>query len=229
VVPHHQPGHKPLRRVKASTPNTLRAIDTGEALSTAQRAQPEANVTENVHGIKRRHSVRRKSSAAMLEPAYFPSDSDRTGLNGVAPGIDPHPGSPVAVASQSQSAAVLPNDTHPPLLMSRNLSLRHPRRNHLSLREEQGFSLGRYHKRQPIAREWNSRRKRLTAAVACLNTIFIGLIAGIYVSSSYLSYVRAMCTDIPLRPAKSPAYNTNSPTKHTGSSSETCSSSPASA
>lgn len=41
----------------------------------------------------------------------------------------------------------------PPTLLKRDISLRHPRRNHLSLREGQGFSLGRYHRRQPIARE----------------------------------------------------------------------------
>ncbi|KAK3659930.1 hypothetical protein LTR22_008297 [Elasticomyces elasticus] len=54
-----------------------------------------------------------------------------------------------------------------------------PRR-HISLQENQGFSLGRYHRRQPIAREWDTLRKRITAAIACANTVFIGLIAGIY-------------------------------------------------
>ncbi|KAK5109913.1 hypothetical protein LTR62_006402 [Meristemomyces frigidus] len=53
-------------------------------------------------------------------------------------------------------------------------------RKHISLNEGQGFSLGRYNRRAPIAREWNNTRKRLAAAVACLNTIFVGLIAGIY-------------------------------------------------
>jgi hypothetical protein len=63
-----------------------------------------------------------------------------------------------------------------------NLSLKHPRRKHISLRDGQGFSLGRYHRRQPIAREWHPLRKKITATVACANTVFIGLIAGIYVS-----------------------------------------------
>ncbi|KAK6392457.1 hypothetical protein LTR65_003587 [Meristemomyces frigidus] len=53
-------------------------------------------------------------------------------------------------------------------------------RKHISLREGQDFSLGRYHRRQPIAREWNTVRKRITATIACFNTVFIGLIAGIY-------------------------------------------------
>lgn len=66
--------------------------------------------------------------------------------------------------------------------LQRDISLRHPRRKHISLKEGQGFSLGRYHRRQPIAREWSTSRKRITAAIACLNTVFVGLIAGIYVS-----------------------------------------------
>lgn len=70
----------------------------------------------------------------------------------------------------------------PPDLLQRNVSLRHPRRNHISLRDGQGFSLGRYHRRQPIAREWSTSRKRISATIACMNTVFIGLIAGIYVS-----------------------------------------------
>ncbi|GAB1729213.1 hypothetical protein NU195Hw_Modified_136t1 [Hortaea werneckii] len=53
-------------------------------------------------------------------------------------------------------------------------------RKHISLREGQGFSLGRYHRRQPIAREWHPVRKRIAATAACFNTVFIGLIAGIY-------------------------------------------------
>lgn len=55
-------------------------------------------------------------------------------------------------------------------------------KHHVSLRADQGFSLGRHHQRQPIAREWQPARKRITATIACLNTVFIGLIAGIYVS-----------------------------------------------
>ena len=69
--------------------------------------------------------------------------------------------------------------------LQRNLSLRHPRRNHISLREGQGFSFGRYHRRQPIAREWNTHRKRISATIACMNTVFVGLIAGIYVSGDW--------------------------------------------
>ncbi|KAF2483559.1 hypothetical protein BDY17DRAFT_316877 [Neohortaea acidophila] len=68
----------------------------------------------------------------------------------------------------------------PPSLVQRNISLRHPRRKHISLLEGQGFSLGRFHRRKPIAREWGTVRKRITATIACLNTVFVGLITGIY-------------------------------------------------
>ncbi|SMY23664.1 unnamed protein product [Zymoseptoria tritici ST99CH_1A5] len=167
---------RPLRRVKGVVPDSIGT--TGPDPSIAQSVQPEATPDVRLRGLKRRRSTRRQS-AAMLEPAYFPSSSDHTAMRSVSPGAaaEPRPGSPVNVL---QDAVVPPIESHPPLLTTKNLSLRHPRRNHLSLKEEQGFSLGRYHKRQPIAREWNLHRKRLTAAIACLNTIFIGLIAGIY-------------------------------------------------
>lgn len=43
------------------------------------------------------------------------------------------------------------------------------------------FSLRRHHRRQPIARNWSTGKKRLTAMVACLNTALLGIIVGIYV------------------------------------------------
>lgn len=69
---------------------------------------------------------------------------------------------------------------------SPNMSLRHPRRHHISLQENQPFRLHKY-RRQPIAREWSITRKRVTAAIACLNTALIGLIAGIYVRDILVS------------------------------------------
>jgi len=68
-------------------------------------------------------------------------------------------------------------------LTSPDLSLRHPRRHHISLKENQTFRLHRY-RRQPIAREWHKLRKRVTAAIACFNTLLVGLIAGIYVGQN---------------------------------------------
>ena len=82
----------------------------------------------------------------------------------------------------------------PPPVLQRNFSLRHPRRKHISLREGQGFSLGRYHKRQPIAREWSTHRKRITATFACMNTVFVGLITGIYVSPLLLLAMKVLMT-----------------------------------
>lgn len=69
-----------------------------------------------------------------------------------------------------------------------DIDLKHPRKRHISLRPGQDISLGRHHHRQPIAREWPTGRKRITAMIACLNTIFIGLIVGIYVSVMYGSF-----------------------------------------
>jgi hypothetical protein len=63
-----------------------------------------------------------------------------------------------------------------------DLDLKHPRKRHISIPANQKLSLGRHH-RQPIAREWPTYKKRITAMIACLNTVFIGLIVGIYVSS----------------------------------------------
>lgn len=54
---------------------------------------------------------------------------------------------------------------------------------HISFRGSDGHLHGhRSHKyrRQPIAREWDKFRKRLTALIACLNTALVGFIAGVY-------------------------------------------------
>jgi hypothetical protein len=42
------------------------------------------------------------------------------------------------------------------------------------------FSLQRRHRRQPIARNWRTSKKRLTALIACINTALLGIIVGIY-------------------------------------------------
>ena len=55
-------------------------------------------------------------------------------------------------------------------------------RNHLSLKENENFNIQHGHRRQPIARNWGTSRKRFTAAIACMNTALIGLLVGIYVS-----------------------------------------------
>jgi hypothetical protein len=54
---------------------------------------------------------------------------------------------------------------------------------HLSFRSKRssGFSLPRY-QHKPVARNWRTSRKRITATIACVNTAFVGYIIGIYVS-----------------------------------------------
>lgn len=44
------------------------------------------------------------------------------------------------------------------------------------------FNLRRHHRRQPIARNWGTGKKRLTAMIACVNTALLGIIIGVYVS-----------------------------------------------
>ncbi|KAF2839360.1 MFS general substrate transporter [Patellaria atrata CBS 101060] len=81
--------------------------------------------------------------------------------------------------TQAASTAYL-NSLDPTLS---GLSLKHPRRNHHSLkgRASRGFSLGRSsRRRQPIARNWNTGRKRIVATIACVNTGLMGFIIGVY-------------------------------------------------
>ncbi|TGJ81466.1 hypothetical protein E0Z10_g7299 [Xylaria hypoxylon] len=61
----------------------------------------------------------------------------------------------------------------------RNVSLRN--RSHVSIDQEQLFSLTKSARRQPtIARDWSPARKRFVAAVACISTALIGVLVGIY-------------------------------------------------
>jgi MFS family permease len=53
----------------------------------------------------------------------------------------------------------------------------------LTMREQahhHTFNLRRHHKRQPIARNWSTGKKRWTATIACINTALLGIIIGIY-------------------------------------------------
>ena len=61
----------------------------------------------------------------------------------------------------------------------RNVSLRN--RSHVSINEEQRFSLTKSARRQPtIARDWSPARKRFVASVACISTALVGMLIGIY-------------------------------------------------
>lgn len=94
-----------------------------------------------------------------------------------APAPSVQPVQPVQPAQTGQSG-----QPPPPNATSPDLSLKHPRKNHVSLKDQEGYRFHRY-RRQPIAREWKICRKRVTAIIACLNTMLVGLIAGIYVST----------------------------------------------
>lgn len=50
------------------------------------------------------------------------------------------------------------------------------------------FSLRRNHRRQPVARNWRTGKKRFCAFIACANTAVLGIIVGIYVSSPLLTH-----------------------------------------
>lgn len=95
------------------------------------------------------------------------------------PALPGAPGQPPLAGQPALSTGQVPPANAP----SPDLSLKHPRKNHISLKDEQGFRFHRY-RRSPIAREWKIGRKRITAIIACLNTMLVGLIAGIYVSHS---------------------------------------------
>lgn len=53
-------------------------------------------------------------------------------------------------------------------------------RRHYSIREGNGFSLSRSHRRAPVARDWSTPRKRYVATVSCISTALMGLVIGIY-------------------------------------------------
>lgn len=53
-------------------------------------------------------------------------------------------------------------------------------KHHFTLREGDRFSIHHGHKRQPIARNWGTMRKRFVALVTCGNTALIGTLIGIY-------------------------------------------------
>jgi hypothetical protein len=50
------------------------------------------------------------------------------------------------------------------------------------------FSLRRNHRRQPVARNWQTGKKRICAIIACANTAVLGIVVGIYASASFSSY-----------------------------------------
>lgn len=135
IDPQQKSQTQKLRRVKGIS---------AKALPSARGLSPGADNADaqQQHGARGDHLARSIDPPAFMKPAYYRDIDDvkhQTNIQGPA-------------AQTSFPKASFATD-HPALLMSRNLSLKHPRRGHLSIQEDQGFSLGRYHKRQPIARE----------------------------------------------------------------------------
>lgn len=179
--PKQKPQTQMLRRMKGVPADALRS----------RRSLPPAAVNPDVHQQEASggsHSACHYDTPAFMQPAYYRNSDNHARQRQINAQEPPYP------VPEKNNIKASVSTGHPALLVSRNLSLKHPRRGHLSIAEDQGFSLGRYHKRQPIAREWNVKRKRLTAMVACLNTIFIGLIAGIYVSRTVFTVLNFYLT-----------------------------------
>ena len=100
----------------------------------------------------------------------------------------------------SPSSDSLSDDEEYHRLKERSFPSRKKHRDELQIREQihrHAFGIARHHRRSPIARNWSTRKKRITAVLACFNTALLGMIVGIYVRlhtrrppASYLIYVR---------------------------------------
>jgi hypothetical protein len=133
------------------------------ALAPAKRWKPKAGVSR-IFESPYYHVPGRREIPVVLPASAQPTIP-------VAPGQTAATGQP--------PLPLLPGQAPPANNPSPDLSLKHPRKNHISLKDE--FRFHRY-RRSPVAREWKIGRKRITALVACFNTMLVGLITGIYVS-----------------------------------------------
>lgn len=57
----------------------------------------------------------------------------------------------------------------------------HPARTHVSFRGAEGLDIFKRQRREPIARNWGTAKKRITATIACINTALVGYLIGVYV------------------------------------------------
>lgn len=131
----------------------------------------------------------------------------------VAPILPPLP--PARVTPSPQSSSTSHGTSNATTIGPDDLDLKHPRKRHISIPAGQNISLGRHHHRQPIAREWPTYKKRITALIACLNTVFIGLIVGIYVS--FMSTISEQGGNADLyRRAKCHGFSIRSKTRNIG-------------
>lgn len=65
---------------------------------------------------------------------------------------------------------------------SKGLGMGTPARTHVSYSGSKGMELFKRQRRQPIARNWGTTKKRITATIACINTALVGFLIGVYVS-----------------------------------------------
>jgi hypothetical protein len=131
----------------------------------------------------------------------------------VEPILQPAP--PARVTPSPTSSSTSHGTSNATTIGPDDLDLKHPRKRHISIPAGQNISLGRHHHRQPIAREWPTYKKRITALIACLNTVFIGLIVGIYVSSMCTISEQGGNADL-YRRAKCHGFSIRSKTRNIG-------------
>ena len=196
------PANEELDLKPMDSTNDLRSIEHKPTNTVPQRVDSRLTQNDNGDGQGRpqpEHQSHHFRLPAFLESSYYRENGTGTRKKSGAAGTTEearYGTNPTNLSNDDQASKTERYSDQPSPLTSQDLSLKHPRRKHISLNEGQGFSLGRYHKRQPIAREWNLSRKRLTATIACLNTIFLGLIAGIYVSSHQTFRIRPGSDDL---------------------------------
>ena len=190
---HHSTNELGRGRTVFANPNDMPAAPSKAFEPTARNAQP-----------MRRHARPRVDDPVELHHVGLPivlrqGQPTVGGPQGVRARVSntpllPPPTIPVVQQEPPRDSPRVPPSTRPTTLTTNygtstattlgpeSFDLQHPRKRHISLGGNQDISLGRHHHRQPIAREWQTVRKRITATIACLNTVFIGLIVGIYVS-----------------------------------------------
>jgi hypothetical protein len=124
------------------------------ALSPAGKDEPRGRSrqrnTDNSRVNRNPHPQKRS-----LKPTPLPDEGDQKDFG----------------SSQSDSSS---EEDHPPTKAYGNeLTVRGQAHHHT-------FNLIRPHRRQPIARNWSTGKKRITATIACINTALLGIIVGIY-------------------------------------------------
>lgn len=140
IDPKQEPTEPEVKKLKAVPSEILLSRRSFPAAKKPVR-QRQATARDN-------YSARQFDNPNFMHDAYYRDTSEH--LRQHKPVNSPEPQYPIPEKATSKASG---STGHPPLLISRNLSLKHPRRGHLSIQTEQGFSLGGYHKRQPIARE----------------------------------------------------------------------------